>query len=98
VVIFNPMAESPTFIIAICGVGIWYFTQQRNPLFLALLIVVFVFTCVSPTDIFPRSIRNALVRPYALKGVPCILTWLIIQYQLIFYRSPETSNEQTSSA
>lgn len=86
VVIFNHMAESPTFIIAMSGVGIWYFSQQRSPVNLVLFVLAVVFTMLSPTDLFPRFIREEVFKPYVVKGVPCILVWLKISYDLILVR------------
>ena len=83
VVIFNHKAESPTFIIAMCGVSIWYFLQPRRTFHLALLIFAFVLTSLSPTDIFPRFVRKMWVSPFKLKALPCILIWARLTYQLL---------------
>lgn len=84
-VIFNHKAESPTFIIAITGVAIWFFTQQMKVLNLVLLVLVLLFTILSPTDLFPKIIRVNYVIPYVLKVVPCILIWVKIVYDLLAY-------------
>ncbi|MEM6966282.1 MAG: glycosyltransferase family 87 protein, partial [Bacteroidota bacterium] len=75
VVIFNHKAESPTFVIAMSGVGICYFFSAKNQMNLVLAILAFVFTSLSPTDLFPQFLRVELVNPYVLKAVPCILIW-----------------------
>ena len=87
VVIFNHKAESPTFIIAICGVGMWYFFSTPNGkresnLNLSLVILAFVFTSLSPTDLFPRVIRESYVIPFVLKGVPCIFIWVKLIWEM----------------
>jgi hypothetical protein len=76
VVIFNHKAESPTFIIAVSGVGIWYFSQQRKTINLILLILTFLFTVLSPTDLFPAIIREEFIKPYSLMALPCFLVWI----------------------
>ncbi|HTN46768.1 MAG TPA: glycosyltransferase family 87 protein [Flavipsychrobacter sp.] len=81
-VIFNHKAESPTFVIAVTGVAIWYFSQQRTTANFILLSLVFVFTCLSPTDLFPRAGRT-FVGEYALKAVPCIFVWFKLLYDLM---------------
>ena len=86
VVIFNHKAESPTFIIAVSGIAIWFFSQQRKTENVILLILAFLLTILSPTDIFPKSIRDNYVAPYALKALPCILIWFKITADLIFYQ------------
>lgn len=75
IVIFNHKAESPTFVIAMTGVAFWFIRSERNALNIALFASAFLFTSLSPTDIFPRPLREGLVVPYALKAVPCILIW-----------------------
>ncbi len=92
VVIFNHKAESPTFIIAISGVAVWFFSQKIKTENLVLLIVAFVFTCLSSTDVFPKTMRHEYVVPYVLKAVPCILIWVKITYELIFYKPENNFN------
>jgi hypothetical protein len=87
IVIFNHKAESPTFVIAISGVAIWFASQKIKTGNAMLLIAVFIFTILSPTDIFPKNIRNNYITPYVLKAVPCILVWLKIIFDLFFYRA-----------
>ena len=84
IIIFNHMAESPTFVIAISGAALWFFVQKKNWLNLALVVFAFVFASLSPTDIFPKVIRENYVIPYVLKAVPFIFIWLIIIYQMTF--------------
>lgn len=86
VIIFNHRAESATFIIAIAGVAIWYFTQESNKLNTILLLLAILFSILSPTDLFPKYIRENYVVPYVLKAVPCIAIWIKISYDLMFYR------------
>ena len=82
VIIFNHKAESSTFIIAMSGVAIWFFTGQRKPLDIALIILAFILTSLSPTDIFPSSIRREIIIPYALKALPAVLIWGKIIFEL----------------
>jgi hypothetical protein len=79
-VIFNHMAESATFVIATCGVALWYVASSRGPKETALLALVFVLTANAsrlPTELILR-----VVEPYALKAVPCILVWLVALWNL----------------
>lgn len=83
VVIFNHRAESPTFIIAISGVALWYYSQYPEKENYILLVLAFVFTALSPTDVFPPFVRNEWMKPYVVKAVPCILIWGKITYDLL---------------
>ena len=89
VVIFNHMAESPTFIIAIAGASIWFFSKSASVLDFILFILVFISVSISPTDIIPHDIRDNYVRPYVLKVVPCILLWLRIIVDMMMLRKSE---------
>ena len=88
-VIFNHKAESPTFVIAIAGVSIWFFSQKIKLENLLLIIFAFVFTTMSPTDLFPKSIREIYMMPYVMKAVPCIFIWFKITFDLLFYKESE---------
>ncbi len=76
IVIFNHKAESATFIIAITGVALWFIAAKKSTLNIALLCFAFVFTVLSPTDLFPAVVREEYVKPYTLKALPCILIWI----------------------
>jgi len=82
VTIFNHKAESPGFILAVSGVAIW-FSLSYSRFNLALLIFCFVFTCLSPTDLFPANIRFHFFQPYSIKAVPCIIIWVKMLYELM---------------
>jgi hypothetical protein len=84
-VIFSTSSESPTYIIAFTGVAIWFITQKRP--FQIWQISLFVFamalTSFSPSDLFPKFIRDEFIKPYSLKALPCVLIWLAVSYQLL---------------
>jgi len=84
-VIFNHKAESPTFVIAITGVAVWYFSQERKIENTVLLILAFMLTVLSQTDLFPKEFRVSYVTPYVLKAVPCITIWFKIVADSILY-------------
>jgi len=83
VIIFNHKAESPTFIISIAGAGIWYFSKPQKMWRNVLLALVFIFTSLSPSDIFPVYIRSHFFIPYVIKAIPSILLWCVIWVELM---------------
>ena len=86
VVIFNQMAESPTFIIAVAGFMLWFLSFRRSTaLGWPLFGLAFALTSLSATDLVPHAVRNAYFDVYKLKAVPMIVGWLFIQQQLLFY-------------
>ena len=83
VIVFNHKSESPTFIIAVAGVALWFCNSNRRLIDVLLLVAVFIFTMLSPTDIFPHVVKDRIFIPYVVKAVPCIVVWLVISYRLI---------------
>ncbi|WP_204311041.1 hypothetical protein, partial [Stenotrophomonas maltophilia] len=57
-----------------------------------IMVLVFVFTCLSPTEIFPRSIREDFMKPYHIKAIPIVLLWIIVLVEL-FRNSPSTEKK-----
>ncbi len=83
VIIFNHKSESPTFIIAMTGVALWFVLSKKSILNTALFISAIILTTLSPTDLFPAYLRNEFVKPYVLKALPVILIWLKIIYDMM---------------
>jgi hypothetical protein len=96
VVIFNHMAESPTYVIAVVGVGIWYFARTRSGIQQIWLWLVLVFTSLSTTDIFPKEFQLTIIEPFVLKAVPCIALWIWMTVELWLFR-PALTTEITSA-
>ena len=86
VVIFSSSAESPTYVIAVVGFAIWYVLYApKPPLWLYLLLVLtLLLTVFTPTNLFPRYLREAYVLKYSLKTLPCFIAWLLISFNLLF--------------
>lgn len=84
VVIFSSGAESPTYVIALSGVAIWYIAQPgyKNKLINGLLIFVLLLTSLSSTDLFPHFVQE-FIRANSLKALPCLLVWFYILYQML---------------
>ena len=80
-VIFNHKAESPTYIIVMAGIGIWYFSRERDRGDRVLLILSFLLICMSVSDLVPAAIRNGFIRPYGIKAVMAIVIWGKIVYE-----------------
>ena len=85
-VIFNHLAESPSYVIAALGLAIWFAWEKKNPVSSVLMGLAYVFTVLIATDIFPEYIRHNYGIPYVWKAVPCILIWFWIQYRMLFTR------------
>jgi len=85
-VIFNHKAESPTFVIVMAGIGIWYFSQQPDMLDKVLVILSFLLITMSVSDLVPAAVRNGFIRPYGIKAVMAIVIWCRILYEQMTFR------------
>lgn len=84
VVLFSSGSESPTYIIAIAGVMIWFLMQKNiSKIDIGLLIFVMIFTCFAFSDLFPKFIKEEVFVKYSTKAVPCILIWFRVMYELL---------------
>ncbi|MCX6350356.1 MAG: glycosyltransferase family 87 protein [Bacteroidetes bacterium] len=92
-VLFSTGSESPTYIIAFCGVAIWFVLQPptKSILVIALLVFALIVTSFSPTDFFPEFIRDNVINPYSLKALPCLFVWLFLIWQMM--KLPTTAQE-----
>ncbi len=85
-VIFSTGSESSTYIIAFVGVAIWYVNIERPATGFELFLLFFalIITSLSPSDLFPRYIKQTYIVPYGLKALPCLVIWMKIIYETLF--------------
>lgn len=87
-VLFSTGAESPTYVIAVAGVGVWFvaYAYDRYPkLSVWMLAFVLLLTSIASTDLLTPWMRIHIVRRYALKALPCLVVWLLVVKDLIKY-------------
>ena len=84
VVLFSSGSESPTYIIAVAGVMIWFLMQKKlTKIDIGLLVFVMIFTCFAFSDLFPKSIKEGIFIKYSTKAIPCIMVWFRVMYELL---------------
>lgn len=100
IVLFNHKTESPTFIIAMAGAALWFLQSPRTVLRISMLAIVFVFTGLSSTDLFPSAIRENIIKPFAIKVLPCILLFVFMLWELLFSKAfeAETNDQKRNTA
>jgi hypothetical protein len=85
-VVFNHKAESPTFIIAVAGVALWFVfrsrpvSQRAQRAETLALVAVIVGVSLSATDFFPATTRNLIFTPLRLKVLPCLGLWVYLVF------------------
>lgn len=83
--IFNHQVESPSFVIAMTGVAIWFVKSRRNALDVLLLSVVLLVVSLGSNDLMPDAFRQQVV-DYKLKTLPCLAVWLVLHAELLGVR------------
>lgn len=75
--------ESPTLIMAFPGVGLWFVLSKKNNWHWVILICTLLISSFSPTDLFPRYLRENWINPYALMILPLLFVWCLLAYELL---------------
>jgi hypothetical protein len=83
---FNHLTESPTFVIAMAGIALWYFGQASTPIHRALLWAALLLVSVTYSDLTPPGIRNRYLHPYDVKVLPVAVIWAVAVAELAFGR------------
>lgn len=87
VVIFNHRAGSDIFILSMSGIALWYVIAPKSKTNTILLVLALIFTSFSPTDLFPRFLRDEFVTPLMLRGVFPIFIWFKLIYDMLVHDS-----------
>lgn len=90
-VLFNHQAESPTFVLALCGVGIWFVSTPGSATDRSLLAFVLLGTTAVNSSLMPRTLRREFFDPYYFKTIPIFAVWIALQ--LLLLRSPSEHAE-----
>ncbi|HJQ19289.1 MAG TPA: glycosyltransferase family 87 protein [Gemmatimonadaceae bacterium] len=88
-VLFNHKAESPSFVIAMAGVAIWFALTRRNAGAWIVFAIVMIGTVLSASDAMPEVLQQRFFEPYRIKTLPVLLVWIVVQTQL--WRNVRTS-------
>jgi hypothetical protein len=89
-VIFNHKAESPTFVVALAGVGIWFAAlSPRTRWEWALFAFIVVCTILASSDAMPDAIQRDFFDRWRFKTVPLIVLWIELQRRLWSPTVPE---------
>ena len=89
-VIFNHQSESPSFVIAVTGIAIWFVSTPRSWWHSTVMVLTILVVSISSTDITPKSWQQNFFVPYRLKTIPCTLAWLTMIWELLAFRPSES--------
>ncbi len=97
-VVFNHMAESPSFVIAYAGIGIWWATMPRERWRDALVVLIVLAGSVGGSDLVPKHIRVEWHDRIQLKAIVTLLGWAGVQVDLLRRVKAEVSLPQAELA
>ncbi len=89
-VIFNHQSESPSFVIAMTGIAVWFVITPRTWWHTTLMVLSILIVSISSTDITPKSWQQNFFVHYRLKTIPCTLAWLTMMWELLTFRPSES--------
>ena len=95
-VVFNHMAESPSFVIAFAGLGIWWATMPRERWRDVLVLMIVLLGSVGGSDLVPKHIRLEWHARYQIKAVVTLIGWLALQYDLWRQINLDATGETTT--
>ncbi len=90
-VIFNPQSESPSFVIAVTGIVIWYVWAKPTAWHTTVLVLTLLLVSLSSTEIVPHVWQREIFVQYKLKTLPCVLAWLVMEAELLWPRRPQSA-------
>lgn len=80
--VFNHQAESPSYVIAFTGLGIWWSVLPRARWRDAVVFGAFIFGSLSGTDIAPRAWHRVYYFKWQLKAIMSTIAWSALQWDL----------------
>lgn len=85
VILFSTGSENSGYITPMIGVVIWYVAAPWKRSKWDVVLMVYVMLCCSfaHSDLFPRPVRDSLIRPYALKALPVTIVWLKLCWEML---------------
>ncbi|HEY2805476.1 MAG TPA: glycosyltransferase family 87 protein [Gemmatimonadales bacterium] len=82
-VLFNHGAESPSYVIAMTGIAIWWTATPRSRAHNIMLILTLLFSTVARSSLVPVAFRVAILDPARVMVMPLLASWLLLQYELL---------------
>lgn len=77
VILFSNSPEIGTYLIAMCGLALWYFSRENTTFDSALIITNFILFMIVPQDIFcPPAIMRIIIEKAQFHILFFFLTWL----------------------
>lgn len=90
-VIFNHRSESPSFVIAMVGIAMWFAASVPDAFTISVIVATVAIVSLGASSAVPNAVRVGVVMHYRLKTLPCVIAWLVMQAELWGWRVPRPS-------
>jgi len=84
-VLFNHAAESPSYIIAITGIAVWYAAGPRLP-YQRILLILTLLLVTAQGDLIPGSWKDLVLTPARARVIPVLAAWIAMQVEVLRWR------------
>jgi hypothetical protein len=81
-VLFNQGAESPSYVIAMAGIALWWAATPRSRLHDVLLVLMLLLSTVARSSLVPVAFRIHVLDASRSMVVPVLAAWIAIQVEL----------------
>ena len=81
-VLFNHQSESPSYVIAMLGIAVWFASSERALWRTALIVFAMLLVNGGSSGVLSRDLYQRVYLAYLLKTVPLIPIWIVIQLEL----------------
>ena len=98
IIIFNHKAESPSYIIAMTGIAIWFFSEEKKIVNIILFTLAMVTVSLTPMDIFPGTFRDNFLQPYCIKALLPVLIWFKVTRDMLMGKKKPGPLDPATSA
>lgn len=82
-VLFNHGAESPSYVIAMAGIAIWWVATPRSTAHNVLLLLTILLSTIGRSSVVPPAIRLVWLDPGRTMVLPFLAAWILMQVELL---------------
>jgi hypothetical protein len=82
-VLFNHQSERASFVIAYAGIVIWYVSAPTPRLHTGVMALTLLVMVLHDVEAVPRVVKEGFLIPYRIKGIPCLVAWVVMQWELL---------------
>ncbi|PYO98513.1 MAG: hypothetical protein DMD60_04035 [Gemmatimonadetes bacterium] len=68
---------------AYTGIVIWYASSSPSRLRTAVMALTLLVMVLNDVDLVPRWVKWDILVRYRIKGMPCLIAWFVMQWELL---------------